>query len=68
MIQPFLFLLAPPAPVINQKVRLARTARAEDKPRNILFCLSGHGHFDLASYESFLTGKLHNGESESTSA
>ena len=24
----------------------------------ILFNLSGHGHFDLAAYEQFLTGRL----------
>jgi tryptophan synthase beta chain len=36
----------------------ARTAREEGRPRTILFCLSGHGHFDLASYDSYLSGKL----------
>ena len=36
----------------------ALAAREEGKPRVILFCLSGHGHFDLASYESYLSGKL----------
>ena len=24
----------------------------------ILFCLSGHGHFDMAAYENYLSGKL----------
>jgi hypothetical protein len=24
----------------------------------ILFCLSGHGHFDLSSYENYLSGQL----------
>ena len=33
-------------------------AREEGKPKVILFCLSGHGHFDLASYENYLSGKL----------
>jgi len=33
-------------------------AKEEGKARTILFCLSGHGHFDLNSYESYLTGKL----------
>ena len=36
--------------------RSPRARRAE--PRVILFCLSGHGHFDLASYEAYLAGKL----------
>jgi tryptophan synthase beta chain len=33
-------------------------AREEGRKRVILFCLSGHGHFDLSSYESYLTGQL----------
>ena len=33
-------------------------AKAEGKPRTILFNLSGHGHFDLAAYEAYLAGKL----------
>jgi tryptophan synthase beta chain len=24
----------------------------------ILFCLSGHGHFDLSAYENYLSGNL----------
>jgi len=51
-----------PAPesahAIRAAVDEALTAREEAKPRNILFCLSGHGHFDLAAYESFLAGNL----------
>jgi tryptophan synthase beta chain len=39
---------------INEAVQ----AREEGKPRTILFCVSGHGHFDLASYDSYLSGKL----------
>jgi len=34
------------------------TAREEGRARVILFSLSGHGHFDLGSYESYLSGKL----------
>ena len=30
----------------------------KDARARILFCLSGHGHFDLAAYESYLGGKL----------
>ena len=33
-------------------------AREEGRAKVILFCLSGHGHFDLSSYESYLSGKL----------
>ena len=36
----------------------ALAAREEGRPRVILSCLSGHGHFDLGSYESYLAGKL----------
>jgi len=51
-----------PAPESSHAIRAAMdealAAREEGKPRVILFCLSGHGHFDLASYESYLSGKL----------
>jgi tryptophan synthase beta chain len=51
-----------PAPESSHAIRAAVdeaiAAREEGRPRNILFCLSGHGHFDLAAYESYLTGKL----------
>jgi len=51
-----------PAPESSHAIRAAMdealAAREEGKPRTILFCLSGHGHFDLGSYESYLTGKL----------
>jgi hypothetical protein len=30
--------------------------RGESK--SLLFCLSGHGHFDMASYDSYYEGKL----------
>ena len=40
--------------------RSTRRWRREKKaaPRTILFCLSGHGHFDLAAYENYREGKL----------
>jgi tryptophan synthase beta chain len=51
-----------PAPESSHAIRTAVdeaiAAREEGKGRVILFCLSGHGHFDLGSYESFLSGKL----------
>ena len=51
-----------PAPESNHAIRVAideaLAARDEGRPRVILFNLSGHGHFDLAAYESFLAGRL----------
>jgi tryptophan synthase beta chain len=51
-----------PAPESSHAIRAAvdeaLQAREEGRPRTILFCLSGHGHFDLASYESYLSGQL----------
>ncbi len=51
-----------PAPESNHAVRVAideaLAAKAEGKPRVILFNLSGHGHFDLAAYEAYLAGRL----------
>ncbi len=51
-----------PAPesahAIRGAVDEALMAREEGKPRVILFCLSGHGHFDLAAYENYLSGNL----------
>jgi len=57
-----------PAPESNHAVRAAideaLEAKAEGKPRVILFNLSGHGHFDLAAYEAYLTGRLEDYEYE----
>jgi tryptophan synthase beta chain len=51
-----------PAPESSHAIRgaidEALAAKAEGKSRNILFCLSGHGNFDMASYEMFFAGKL----------
>jgi len=51
-----------PAPesahAIRAAVDEALAAREEARPRTILFCLSGHGHFDLAAYDNYLSGKL----------
>jgi tryptophan synthase beta chain len=51
-----------PAPesahAIRAAVDEALVAREEGKSKVILFNLSGHGHFDLAAYENYLTGKL----------
>jgi tryptophan synthase beta chain len=51
-----------PAPESSHAIRAAvdeaLAAREEGRPRTILFCLSGHGHFDLAAYETYLGGQL----------
>ncbi len=51
-----------PAPESSHAIRAAvdeaLQAREEGRARTILFCLSGHGYFDLAAYETFLCGKL----------
>jgi tryptophan synthase beta chain len=43
-------------------IREALEAKAEGKPRTILFNLSGHGHFDMQSYINYQAGKLENYE------
>jgi tryptophan synthase beta chain len=51
-----------PAPESSHAIRAAvdeaLAAKEEGRQRTILFCLSGHGHFDLSAYENYLTGKL----------
>jgi len=51
-----------PAPEAAHAIRAAFdeaiAAREEDRPRTILFCLSGHGHFDLSAYDAYLSGQL----------
>ena len=51
-----------PAPESAHAIRAAideaLDAKKKGEKRVILFNLSGHGHFDLAAYESFLNGKL----------
>ncbi|MGO9095363.1 MAG: TrpB-like pyridoxal phosphate-dependent enzyme [Bryobacteraceae bacterium] len=51
-----------PAPEAAHAIRAAIdeaiAAREEDRPRTILFCLSGHGHFDLSAYDAYLSGQL----------
>jgi len=39
-------------------VDAANQAKEEGKEKTILFNLSGHGHFDMSSYEMYLDGKL----------
>lgn len=51
-----------PAPESAHGIRAAideaLDAKAKGEKRVILFNLSGHGHFDLGAYESYLNGKL----------
>ena len=51
-----------PAPESAHAIRTAMDealdAQKKGEKRVILFNLSGHGHFDLSAYESFLNGKL----------
>ena len=51
-----------PAPESAHGIRTAideaLDAKAKGEKRIILFNLSGHGHFDLGAYESYLSGKL----------
>jgi tryptophan synthase beta chain len=55
-----------PAPESNHAVAAAITealqAKQEGKQKTILFNLSGHGHFDMASYIAYQAGKLENYE------
>ena len=51
-----------PAPESNHAIRVAideaLAAKEEGKSKVILFNLSGHGHFDLASYDEYHQGRL----------
>ncbi|MFM2105772.1 MAG: hypothetical protein RL338_804 [Chloroflexota bacterium] len=51
-----------PAPEANHAIRAAideaLAAKAEGKPRVIVFNHCGHGHFDLSAYERYLSGQL----------
>lgn len=53
-----------PAPESSHAIRAAITeaidAREKGEKRVILFNLSGHGHFDLASYHAYLDNQLEN--------
>jgi predicted alternative tryptophan synthase beta-subunit len=51
-----------PAPesahAIRAAINEALEAKASGKERVILFNLSGHGHFDMSSYDNYFEGKL----------
>ncbi len=40
--------------VIDEALR----AKEEGREKTILFCFSGHGHFDMASYDLYLSGQM----------
>ncbi|NTW28631.1 MAG: TrpB-like pyridoxal phosphate-dependent enzyme [Coriobacteriia bacterium] len=51
-----------PAPESSHAIRVAideaLAAKAAGEDKTILFCLSGHGHFDLSAYQQYLSGSL----------
>lgn len=51
-----------PAPesahAVHSTILHAKQARAAGERKVILFSLSGHGHFDLAAYDSYLNGTM----------
>jgi tryptophan synthase beta chain len=51
-----------PAPESNHAILAvmeeALHCKATGEPKTILFTLSGHGHFDMASYDKYLAGEL----------
>jgi len=53
------FVMAPESShALRAAVVEALAAREAGEARTILFGLSGHGHFDLAAFDSFLAGRL----------
>lgn len=52
-----------PAPEANHAIATviaeAQQAKEEGNSKTILFNLCGHGNFDMAAYEDYLSGKLH---------
>jgi tryptophan synthase beta chain len=47
-----------PAHAVRAAMDEAVAAREAGEERVILFCLSGHGHFDMSAYEAYLAGEL----------
>jgi len=51
-----------PAPESSHAIKAAIDeavlAKEEGREKTILFCLSGHGNFDMAAYENYLSGRL----------
>ncbi len=57
-----------PAPESSHAVRMAidvaNQCKQTGEAKNILFNLSGHGHFDMTAYQSFLAGHLQDVEDQ----
>ncbi len=55
-----------PAPESCHAIRAviddALRCKESGEPQTLFFNLSGHGHFDMASYDKYLSGELHNYE------
>jgi tryptophan synthase beta chain len=51
-----------PAHAIRAVIDEAEAAKQAGEERVILFNLSGHGHFDLAAYDAYLSGQLEDPE------
>ncbi|MCD8493210.1 MAG: TrpB-like pyridoxal-phosphate dependent enzyme, partial [Geovibrio sp.] len=51
-----------PAPesshAIAATIKEALKCKESGEEKTLLFCLSGHGHFDMMSYEAFTDGRL----------
>jgi tryptophan synthase beta chain len=51
-----------PAPESNHAIRAAideaLICKRTGEPKTIFFTLSGHGHFDMAAYDRYLSGRL----------
>lgn len=51
-----------PAPesshAIKSAIVEALKAKEEGRSNTILFCLSGHGHFDMFAYDNYMSGKM----------
>ncbi len=57
-------ILSAPESTHAIKVAIDEAVKCKEsgESKNILICLSGHGHFDLSSYDAYLQGKLQNYE------
>ena len=47
-----------PAPETAHAVRAAIEEAKKNDGKCIVFCYSGHGHFDMSAYDAYLGGKL----------
>ena len=47
---------------IRAAIDEALRCKATGEAKTILFCLTGHGHFDMASYDKYFSGQLENYE------